>query len=284
MKLGIHAYAWCSPCAPMELDLIDRTQNLGLDFIDIPLALKAIHPAAVKERLRQTGMAALASINLSAETDITSDEPAVRNAGTRYLKDNIQKAARMGASIVSGIIYSAHMKAPARRPVKSHYQYAADCLRDAAAYAAGEGVTLCLRPVNRYETCMVNTCEQALKLIRVIGADNVKLHLDTFHMSIEEKDYYEAFKAAGNDLVYIYFNENDRGIPGTGLTDWEGVFRALTEMNYSGYAAIESFADITENSNTWIWRQLAPSGDDLLKDGIAFIRKMMDRFEMSPLM
>jgi D-psicose/D-tagatose/L-ribulose 3-epimerase len=134
--------------------------------------------------------------------------------------------------------------------------------------------------VNRYETYLVNTCEQALKLIEMIGENNMKIHLDTYHMNMEEKSFYEATKLAGDKLVHYHLCENDRGIPGTGLVDWDGIFKALAEIKYQGYAALESFVDMTDNMNTWVWRQLAPSGDILIKKGAAFIRSMQKKYNL----
>ena len=92
-------------------------------------------------------------------------------------------------------------------------------------------------------------------------------------MHMEEKSHYAATKLAHNDLIHMHLCENDRGIPGTGLVDWDGIFKALSEINYNGNAALESFVDTTNNMNTWVWRQLAPDGDTLLRDGVAFIRQ-----------
>jgi D-psicose/D-tagatose/L-ribulose 3-epimerase len=134
------------------------------------------------------------------------------------------------------------------------------------------GVKIGLEPVNRYETYLINTCEQALALKKLINHNNIGIHLDSYHMNIEEKDFYEATRRAGKDLVHYHFCENDRGIPGTGNVDWDGIFRALAEIDYNGYAALESFVDITTNMNTWVWRQLAPDGNTLLQEGVKFIR------------
>ncbi len=95
-------------------------------------------------------------------------------------------------------------------------------------------------------------------------------------MNIEEKSFYEATKLAGDKLIHYHLCENDRGIPGTGLVDWDGIFRALPEINYQGYVALESFVDMTDNMNTWVWRQLVTSGDVLIKEGAAFIRTMQE--------
>lgn len=278
MKLGIHAYAWCSQWSNETLDLIDRVKRLDLDFIELPLmCLETFDPAAVSERLRAAGLDACTSTVLLGDTDITSDNPLIRKSGVDYLKKCVEATHAVGATSFSGVIYSQHVKPAVGRPTAQAWEYAADALREAARYAGRLGVRIGIEPVNRYETYLVNTCEQALALKALIGEENVKIHLDTYHMNIEEKDFYTPTKLAGKDLIHYHLCENDRGIPGTGHVDWDGIFRALGEIGYTGYAALESFVDCTDNMNTWVWRQLAPDGDTLVREGVAFIRGMMAR-------
>lgn len=279
MKLGIHAYAWCSQWSNATLGLIDRVQQMGLDFIEIPLmCLKLFDAPAVKEHLERVGMSAVTSTVLLEGTDITSADPAVRKKGIEYLKACVRATAAIGATSFSGVIYSQHVKSLPARPAERLLQYSADCLRPVSRLGKELGVMIGLEPVNRYESCLINTCEQALRLKEMIGEDNVKIHLDTYHMNIEEKSFYAATVRAGKDLIHYHFCENDRGIPGMGLVDWDGIFAALAKIKYRGNAALESFVDCTDNMNTWVWRQLAPSGDVLLRKGAAFIRRMQKKY------
>ncbi len=279
MKLGIHAYAWCSQWSNETLNLIDRAQQLSLDFIELPLLCpETFDAAAVRRRLEALDYEAVTSTVLTADTDLTSAQPKIRAQGVAYLKDCVRMTQEIGATSLSGVIYSQHVKPANRRPAPQEWEWAAEGLREVADYALEAGVTVGLEPVNRYETYLVNTCEQALRLRDMIGRPNVRLHLDTYHMNIEEKSFYEATKLAGNALVHYHLCENDRGIPGTGLVDWDGIFRALAEIGYQGYAALESFVDCTDNMQTWVWRQLAPSGDDLVREGLAFVRDMQARY------
>jgi len=274
MKLGIHAYAWCSKWTNETHDLIDRVKSLGMDFIEIPLmSLDTFDADAVRERLRRAGLGAVTSTVLLNDTDITSDDPGIRRRGRDYLMKCVDATAAIGASSFSGVIYSQHVKPATARPTEDAWRYSADVLRQVADRAAGLNVMIGLEPVNRYETYLVNTCAQALRLREMIGRDNVKVHLDTYHMNIEEKDFYTATLQAGKHLIHYHLCENDRGIPGTGQVDWDGIFRALAEIGYRGNAALESFVDVTDNMNTWVWRRLAPDGDTLLREGADFIRK-----------
>jgi D-psicose/D-tagatose/L-ribulose 3-epimerase len=279
MKLGIHAYAWCSEWNNTQLDLIDRAQKLGMDFIELPLmVLDKFDSDAVGRRLKQLEFSACTSTVLLDDTDITSENPKTRAKGVDFLKKCVKATSEIGATNFSGVIYSKHIRQLDGRPTEREYTWSADCLREVADYADGLGVIVGLEPVNRYETFLVNTCEQALMLKKMIGRDNIKIHLDTYHMNIEEKSFYDATIAAGDDLIHYHLCENDRGIPGTGLVKWDEIFRALAEIEYTGYAALESFVDCTDNMNTWVWRQLAKDGDTLVTQGTEFIRGMMKKY------
>ncbi len=279
MKFGIHAYAWCSQWTNQTLGLIDRVKGLGLDFIEIPLmCLETFDAAAIRGRLKAAGLDACTSTVLLGGTDITSDDAAVRRKGVEYLKACVTATHDIGAANFSGVIYSQHVKPTLKRPTAQTWQHSADALREVAVFAQSLGVQIGLEPVNRYETHLVNTCQQARKLKDLIGQPNVKIHLDTYHMNIEEKSFYEATKLAGPDLIHYHLCENDRGIPGTGTVDWDGIFRALAEIRYQGYAALESFVECTDNMNTWVWRQLAPNGETLVREGIEFIRSMQKKY------
>jgi D-psicose/D-tagatose/L-ribulose 3-epimerase len=196
-----------------------------------------------------------------------------------YLLRCIDMTAAMGAPQFSGVIYAWHGKRPTQRLGRQEWEWSAECLRHASNYASQAGIVLGLEPVNRYESPLINTCEQAIQLADMVGADNVKIHLDTYHMNIEEKSWKEPVKLAGDKLCHFHLCENDRGIPGTGLVDWEELFEALGDMHYDGYAGLESFVDVSGDmvAGTYVWRDLAPSGDALVREGATFLRDLARR-------
>jgi len=277
MRLGIHAMAWTSHWSDDSLPLIDRVAELGLDFIEIPLmGIDDVHPGPIRVRLDGAGIDVVTSTVLSESTDITSPDPAVRAAGLAYLRRCVEVTAELGAPQFSGVIYGMHGKRPRERPGQQEWEWSAECLARLAEYAAEAGITLGLEPVNRYESPLINTCEQALRLVAMIGAANIKIHLDTYHMNIEEKSWGDPVALAGERLCHFHLCENDRGIPGSGMVDWEELFGALGKLHYEGYAGLESFVDVSGDmvAGTCVWRDLAPSGDVLVNEGTAFLRRL----------
>jgi D-psicose/D-tagatose/L-ribulose 3-epimerase len=282
MKIGVHAYMWCSEWSDDTLWIIDKINEFDLDFLEIPLMeLEKFHPQLVRKKLQEAGVDAVTSnVILDADKDITSDDSKARSNGVAYLKRCVDATAAIESDCFSGVIYSQYLKDAKRPPTQDTWKYSADSLREVAQYAQQYGIDIGLEPVTRYESYLLNTSEQAIRLIDMIGEPNVKVHLDTYHMNVEEKNFYEATKLTKDRLLHYHICENDRGIPGTGLVDWDGVFRALADIGYSGRIGMEGFSDITDNMSTWVWRKLAPDGDTFLKEGLQFIRSMIKKYHL----
>jgi D-psicose/D-tagatose/L-ribulose 3-epimerase len=283
MKLGIHAYAWTNHWDNSQLPLFERAATLGLDFLEVPLmALADIDAPAIGARARAAGLGVVTSTALSRHTDITSDDPRTREAGVAYLKRCVDATEAMGADQLSGVIYVEIGKRPLERPNEEVWRRSADALRAAGEYAQQGDIRLGLEPVNRYESPLVNTCAQALALSERIGLPNVLVHLDTYHMNIEEKDWAEPVRQAGAKLCHVHLCENDRGIPGTGLVDWDALFEALRDIGYTGYGALESFFAVSDDMRpaTAIWRDLAPDGDTLVSEGLRFLKAMIVKYNL----
>jgi D-psicose/D-tagatose/L-ribulose 3-epimerase len=280
MQLGIHAMAWTPHWSNESLPLVHRVASLGLDFIEIPLmGIDDVDPVAIRRTVEEAGIGVVTSSVLSDATDITSADADVRRAGVAYLERCIDATAEMGAPQFSGVIYCSHGKRPEGRPTSDDWKRSAEGLATAAEHARGANITLGIEPVNRYESPLINTCEQALQLADMTGAPNVSVHLDTYHMNIEEKSWKDPVVAAGDRLCHFHLCENDRGIPGTGLVDWQELFEGLARIGYRGYAALESFIDVSDDmvAGTAVWRELAPSGDVLVKEGTAFLRGLIEQ-------
>ena len=147
-------------------------------------------------------------------------------------------------------------------------------------YAKETGdVTICVECVNRFETHFLNIAEDAVKFCKDVGTGNVKVHLDCFHMIREEKSFSGAVKTCGKEyLGYVHVNENDRGIPGTGLVPFKEFFQALDEIGYDGPLVIESFDPSFEElaGNCAIWRNFADTGEELAIEGLKNLKAIAD--------
>jgi D-psicose/D-tagatose/L-ribulose 3-epimerase len=162
------------------------------------------------------------------------------------------------------------------RRTPEEWKWAVEGLAQVARHAHDLGVMLCIEPLNRFETYFLNTQDDAARLVKDIGAPNVRIHFDTFHANIEEQNPAASLRSIAKVLGHVHISENDRGIPGTGHNDWRGVLSALKQIGYDGWLTIESFAQPEPNlaAAAAIWRDLAPSGDELAKRGLRFIKQL----------
>jgi D-psicose/D-tagatose/L-ribulose 3-epimerase len=138
-------------------------------------------------------------------------------------------------------------------------------------------VVLCLEPLNRFETSFINLAQQAIEVVDRVAHPSCGMMLDTFHMNVEEKSLTDAIIATGSRLKHLHACENDRGAPGSGHLPWADVALGLRSIGYAGPVVIESFTSkvTTIAKAAAIWRPLAPTQDDLARDGLGFLRRLL---------
>lgn len=251
---------------------------MGFDIIEIAVEKKElIDFRKLKEILGETGLQVTVSGAFGPDRDISSEDPAIRRQGLAYITDCIEIARELGSPIFGGPVYSAVGKTRFVSPEQKQRErdWCIENLLEVGRIAADNGVVVGVEPLNRFETDMINTADQAIALVREIGHPNIRVQLDTFHCNIEDKNIADAVRKAGDLLCHVQGNESDRGTPGTGNFDWNGLSSALKEINYRGAMVIETFGEVSEEiaRAASIWRPLANSSDELAVEGLAFYRK-----------
>lgn len=277
--IGVNGWVWTSPFTNDSLPLLGKVAALGFDTFTIPVEDPALlTPHRIKSAVQESGLRVHVSGAFGPSRDLTHSDPRFRKESLAYIRATLGICAEIGAKILVGPMYSATGK---RRQLDSEqrkveWDLAVAGLREAAAMAADHGVMLAIEPLNRFETDLINTAEQAKRLLTDIDHKSVGIHLDTFHMNIEEKSVYDAIVLAGPDLIYLDASESDRGAPGSGQVHWVEVLRGLTEIGYGGDCVIESFTPecLTIAAAAAIWRPLAVSQDALAIDGLSYLRQL----------
>jgi D-psicose/D-tagatose/L-ribulose 3-epimerase len=275
-QIGAHALMWVGGWSEAECrKAIENSRSTGYDLIEIPvLDPLSIDVSMTRKALEEFGLSATCSLGLSFETDISSTDPEVVARGERLLHDALAVTRDLGAEYLGGVISSAlskYMNPPSAQGRSNSVRV----IRGLAQQAAASGITLGLEVVNRYESNLINTAKQALKFIADVGANNLKVHLDTYHMNIEETDFTTPVLACGERLGYVHVGENHRGYLGSGTVDFPAFFRALAAINYQGPVTYESFSSAVTApglSNTLaIWRNTWTDSLDLARHAREFI-------------
>lgn len=279
MKIGVNFLLWASESGPEDLKLLEKAAELGFDGVEI-FVDEPDNILATAQDLRRAGEDrglefACCSI-VGPDRDLISEDPAIRQQAKDYIRAAVDVANAVGSKLFCGPLYSAVGKLVGRPRTEDEWKLAVEGIQEVAQHAEAGDVCLCIEPLNRFETYFINTAQDCVKFVNDVGSSHVKVHLDTFHMNIEEKDLPAAVRTAGGLLHHMHCSENDRGAPGSGHVDWRGVFAALREVDYDGWLVIESFVLGNEAiaKAAAIWRDIEPSGDDLAQRGLAFLRQM----------
>jgi D-psicose/D-tagatose/L-ribulose 3-epimerase len=275
-KLGVHALVWVGGWSEADCThAIRSTAELGYDYIEIPLLNPYGFPVAfTKKCLEDHELGATASLGLSPETDISSEDPEAVKRGEDLLNTAVSVVRDLGATHFCGVIHSSLQKYMHPRTEKG-VANVVEVLRRVCEKAKASGITVGVEVVNRYETNIVNTGAECVALLDRIGASNAFAHLDTYHMNIEEGFVGKAIEDCGDRLGYFHIGESHRGYLGTGTVNFSEVFRSLARIGYDGPIAFESFSsavvDPVLSNMLGVWRNLWSDGYDLARHAKAFM-------------
>lgn len=278
LEYGGHALVWSGDWTPAGARrAIEGAARAGYDYIEIALLDPwKVDVALTKDLLQEFNLRAHASLGLSASTDITSSNSAIIAKGDELLCQATDVLARLGGTELCGVIYSALGKYPGPASKQNRANSVA-AMQRLADYAADKGININLEVVNRYETNIINTGIEGLAFLDEINRPNAYLHLDTYHMNIEEDGMEKSILAAQDRLGYIHIGESHRGYLGTGNVDFKAFFAALKKIDYQGPITFESFSSEVVDpqlSNTLcVWRNLWEDSDDLAKKALQFMQQ-----------
>lgn len=276
-KFGVDSFIWAERFMEKDLWIIQKARDLGFELVDFAIADPFDFPtAAVKRELDRVGLDCVCTTTLTAQTNPISPDPVSRGNAVQAMKKAVDICNELNAPILGGVNYAAWGYLTKRPRMEQEWDWSVACMKEVCAYARETGnVTLAVECVNRFETHFLNIAADAIQYCKDVGTGNIKVHLDCFHMIREEKSFSEPVKACGKEyLGYVHVNENDRGIPGTGLVPFREFFQALADIGYDGALTIESFdpSFVELAGNCAIWRKLAESGEALAIEGLANLK------------
>ncbi|QEH41823.1 sugar phosphate isomerase/epimerase [Chitinophaga sp. XS-30] len=279
ISFGASTWLWVSPFTTASIgELFPKIAGMGFDTVEIAVEDPAlIDVRAVKEALRQHQLKAIICGAFGPSRDLTHEDPAVHRNCFDYIGSCLDMCAELGTGFFGGPMYSAVGKARMVEPEqrKREWELAVKNLRTVCEMAAARGLKIALEPLNRFESDLVNTTEDVLRLIGDIGHPAANVMLDGFHMNIEERNVEQAITAAGDKLIHLQVSENFRGTPGAGHTPWEAYRKGLEAIGYSGTVSIESFTPQNRElaGAVCFWHPMAESQDGLATEGLAFLKR-----------
>jgi D-psicose/D-tagatose/L-ribulose 3-epimerase len=270
---GLHTFA----IAPVwELNRIERRieelKEYGIGLLEIPL----LRPEEIDTRASHAfasrwGVELMCSLGLPAALDIVENP----DEGLDFLSPAFKVCAEVGSTALAGVTYGTIGKTTGRAATRREIDGICRFLERAARLARTFGLRLGIEPCNRYETHLINRGIDAARIIERIGAENLFIHLDTYHMHIEEESFEAGFKAAEPFLGYVHVSEANRGVPGRGMLNWPAMMKALADIGYKGAITLESMNHVDPDiaGGLAVWRPVAERPDDVIKIGLPFLRE-----------
>ena len=275
-KLGIGIMYWASTWNDEQPPLFAKARAAGFDAVEISLINGAdFDLKAFRSALDHNGLDVFCIMGLNPQTDITSPDETIRRAGIEYVKRALDAARQVGSPSLCGLPYLQWLYFPDEDNLQPYRDRCVAALREIAITASDNGVTLCLEVINRFETFMFNTVADALDFLGQVDHPSVKLHLDTYHMNMEEDDMYAAIRQAGAQLGHFHCVASNRKLPGADHIDWRAVRAALDDIGYDGALGIEAFPlpDTKTGRTVNTWRPLVNDLDADARAAASFIRR-----------
>lgn len=277
-KFGVSTWLWQSPFTTESVALFPKIKELGFDLVEIPVEDPSlIDGIIVKEELKKNGLEPTVCGVFGPTKDLTSEDVTLHQNCFTYVEQCFELCNLLEVDFLAGPMYSMVGKARMipEEQRKAEWELAVKNLRRVCEIAKDQGQNIALEPLNRFESDMVNTASDVVRLTNDINESNAKVLLDGFHMTIEEKNIREAINTVGDKLIHVQVSENHRGIPGTGLTPWQDFQLGLTDIGYKGAIVIESFTpEINELAGAvCIWKTMANSQDEFASEGLKFLKQ-----------
>lgn len=276
MRFGINTFLWTANFGSGDFGLLSEIKSHGFDGVEVSLIRpEAFEGAAIRRALEDHALSSTVCAVLPPELSLIAEDDLTRKRALTHLSECIKLTAEAGAEIIAGPLYSPVGYLPGRRRTPDEWNHAIEAYQQLGPVLDMYSVNLCVEPLNRFETYFLNTTADAVALCEAVGHARVGLLWDSFHANIEEKDLGDSIRAANQHIKHVHTCENDRGIPGSGHVDWNGLFLGLSEIGYDGWLTIESFGFSSGalSAAASIWRDLARTPEQIAWDGVRFLKE-----------
>ena len=279
ISYAVSTWLWTSPFSTASItELFPKISEMGFDTVEIALEDPSLVDCRkLKEGLNQYNLKPIICGAFGPGRDLTHEDESVHKNCFSYIEQCLDFCSELETLFFAGPMYSAvgkaRMVSPEQR--KKEWDLAVKNLRIVCSLAGSRGLKIALEPLNRFESDLVNTAADVLRLVNDINHPAAAIMLDGFHMNIEERNSENAITTAGDKLIHFQVSENYRGTPGTGQTNWDGYWRGLEQINYQGAVTIESFTPDNKElaGAVCFWHPMAENQDQFASEGLRFLKE-----------
>lgn len=282
MKFGASLLTWTLPAWTAETGAyaIQQSAAFGFDALEIllPPSMEFDAPT-VNRQLQSANLDVICSLNLPGFAHI----PFHPKEALRLIKKALDHTATLDATLLAGVLHGGIGVFSGKPLTAAEEDTLCEVWTEGTEYARRLGITVAIEPINRYESYVCTSASDVLRIIDRVQSPHLGLHLDTFHMNIEETSFYEPVVTAGAHLKHVHMTESDRGMLGEGNVHWNDLFRGLAEINYSGALVLENFSSSISGmaEAVSLWRPSRYDAETLAKGSLAFMKEKAAEFGLS---
>ncbi|KRD91777.1 hypothetical protein ASE51_14730 [Bacillus sp. Root147] len=242
MKFSI--CSWTFGDIPLEktMEFVART---GYDAIEIRAAVNEYNWNDIKKHADNLG---LGISGLTGDTGWPNEEQDLANMSAdnrrkavAYFERQIEAVKAVGGDYLVVCPSSVGKTAPMGAPGED-WKWAIDSVQKLTKKAEELDITLVIEPLNRYESCIVNTGDEGVKFVKEVDHPKVKMLLDSYHMNIEERDLEFPFLDAQDKLYILHVADSNRRGMGRGHIDFKPFISGIQKINFDGYVVVEATA------------------------------------------
>lgn len=263
--------------------LCHKAKKAGMDLLEVGAGdlvnMSDAELAELRATAKELGLEISANLGPPRDKDISSKDPAIREAGIKFLCDIMHQMVKIDSKILIGALYNCWPYDFVDLDKEGLWNRSVESMKIVGDEADRLGITLALEVLNRFETILVTDCAEGIKYCKDVNRKSVKLLLDTFHMNIEEDNLPDAIRQAGDLLAHLHVGEGNRKLPGMGHLPWAEIGKALRDIGYNGMVVTEPFmkAGGKIGSDIKVWRDLSNNADwdemdKMIADSMVFLR------------
>lgn len=287
MKHGIYYAYWEKEWAAAYEYYVDKVARLGFDFLEIgakplpdytPDQIKSLHDCT-----KNNGIELTAGYGPAFNHNMGSSDASIRKGALEWYKRLFDVMEQLEIDWIGGALYSYWPVDFATVNKAEDWKYSVEGMQILAPIAKQHNISLGMEVINRFETHVLNTAEEAVAFVKEVNEDNVKVMLDTFHMNIEEDSISKAIYTAGDLLGHLHTGECNRKVPGKGRIPWKEIGNALRDIGFDGRVAMEPFVQMggQVGADIKVWHDISRGASEAeldkdAKDALIFQRYMLD--------
>ena len=272
MKFGVLYAYWEREWSGDYFRYAKKVKDLGFDILEISAgSLFDMSDSVIsdlKDLTKSLGLEISCNIGPPKKYDVASADPSVRAAGLRFLTDIMKKMDRLDSRTLIGVMYTYWPNDFTDPDKPAIWARGVESCASMGKTAQSLGIDMCLEVVNRFETHILNTAEEAVRFVNETGNPNVKVLLDTFHMNIEEDNIADAIRQTGALLGHVHAGEGNRKPPGQGSLPWADIGKALRDIGFDRGVVMEPFVlqGGRVGKDIKVWRDLSGDADEAKLD------------------